>query len=182
MTLTKWTDDNIYLLNKKGDTLELDIKYTTSFKPRYAMTVHKSQGSTFTENYSIYESDKMSSRMLYVALTRAREMNQINFCNIDIYNAYKGYIYSYELNGKHYIGSTRDINKRKQEHKSGTKAGNTKFKNAIAVHGYDNFNFKVLETLEFNNIKDLWELEDKYISKYDSINNGYNIRRNIDKK
>ena len=78
--------------------------------------------------------------------------------------------------------TTRDINKRKQEHKRGTKAGNTKFKNAIAVHGYDNFNFKVLETLEFNNVKALWELEDKYISKHDSINNGYSIRRNIDKK
>ena len=58
------------------------------------MTVHKSQGSTFTESYSIYESNKMASRMLYVALTRAREMSQIIFCNIEIYNAYKGHIYT----------------------------------------------------------------------------------------
>ena len=50
----------------------------TSFKPRFAMTVHKSQGSTFTENYSIYEYEDMTSRMLYVALTRARDKQQIN--------------------------------------------------------------------------------------------------------
>ena len=65
----------------------------TSFKPRFAMTVHKSQGSTFTENYSIYEYEDMTSRMLYVALTRARDKQQINFCKIDDYKPHTGYIY-----------------------------------------------------------------------------------------
>ena len=67
----------------------------TSFKPRFAMTVHKSQGSTFTENYSIYEYEDMTSRMLYVALTRARDKQQINFCKIDDYKPHTGYIYIY---------------------------------------------------------------------------------------
>ena len=36
----------------------------------------------------------------------------------------------------------------------------------------------MLETIKYNNISELWELEDKYIDKYDSVNNGYNIRMN----
>ena len=83
------------------------MERSTSFKPRYAMTVHKSQGSTFTEDYSIYEYETMKSRMLYVALTRARNIKQINFCKIDNYKPHTGYIYSYEYGGKYYIGSTK---------------------------------------------------------------------------
>lgn len=118
--------------------------------------------------------------MLYVALTRAREMNQINFCNVDICNAYNRiHFYGCELSGKHYIGSTRDVNTRKQEHNSGTNGGSAKFNNAISMCGYDSFNLNILDTLDFNNVKDLWELEDKSISKRDSVNNGYKIRRTI---
>ena len=47
LTLKDWIDDKLYLVNNKNETLELSMKYTTSFKPRYAMTVHKSQGRTF---------------------------------------------------------------------------------------------------------------------------------------
>lgn len=104
------------------------MKYTTSFKPRFAMTVHKCQGSTFTQNYSIYEYEDMKHDMLYVALTRARNKTQVNFCNIHTYRPHTGYIYSYEFKGLFYIGSTKDLKKRKQEHKECKKAGNTKFK------------------------------------------------------
>jgi len=72
LTVKSWNKDNLCLTTLKGDTINVDINYTTSFKPRFAMTVHKSQGSTFTENYSIYEYEAMTSIMLYVALTRAR--------------------------------------------------------------------------------------------------------------
>lgn len=60
----------------------------------------------------------MLSRMLYVALTRARNMNQTDLRNIDTYNAYKVYIYKYALHGTRSTSSTRDDDKRKQEHKS----------------------------------------------------------------
>lgn len=56
-------------------TLNIDIKYTSIFKPAFAMTVHKSQGSTFTRPYSIYEYKTMKHRMLYVAITRAKIKN-----------------------------------------------------------------------------------------------------------
>ena len=178
LTVKSWTDTTFQLQDDKGNTIELDMKYTTSFKPRFALTVHKSQGSTYTDNYSIYEYESMKPRMLYVALTRARTKKQVNFCKIDGYTPHTGHIYSYEYDGQHYIGSTQNLKKRKDEHRDGTKAGNTKFKNAINKYGFDNLNYKVLETIKYSNIKELWGLEDRYIIKHDSIDNGWNSRFN----
>jgi predicted GIY-YIG superfamily endonuclease len=178
LAIHSWTDDRFILLTQASIQIELDIKHTASFKPRYAMTVHKSQGSTFTKPYSIYEYKQMKANMLYVALTRARDRGQINFCEISNHTPYKGYLYSYERKGIYYVGSTRDLKKRQQEHMLGIKAGFTKLKKAFTEYGYNNFTFTVLETLRYNNIKELYELEDKYIDKYNSIENGYNMRWN----
>ena len=71
--------------------------------------------------------------------------------------------------------------KRKQDHKDGTKSGSTKFQHAIKLHGFDNFKYKVLQTIQYSNICELWELEDTYIKKYNSIDNGYNYRFNRNK-
>ncbi len=121
LTIQSWTDDTFILLTTAGIQIELDIKYTANFKPRYAMTVHKSQGSTFTMPYSIYEYKQMKPNMLYVALTRARDKGQIKICDISNHTPYKGYIYSYERKGIYYIGSTTNLNKRKEEHMLGLK-------------------------------------------------------------
>ena len=67
-------------------------------------------------------------------INKNNKKEHINFCDIENYNPYTGYIYSYELNGNYYIGSTRDLNKRKQEHRDcarTAKARDTKFNTAI---------------------------------------------------
>ena len=120
----------------------------------------------------------MDTTMLYVALSRTTDKHNVNFCEIEGYTPYTGHIYSYEYNGQYYIGSTKDLQKRKDEHKNGTKTGNTKFKNVITKYGFDNLNYKVLKTIKYSNIKELWGLEDTYIIKYDSIDNGFNCRYN----
>ena len=51
-------------------------------------------------------------------------------------------------------------------------------KKTICEHGFDNCSYKVIETLTYSNIKDLWTLEDIYIVKYNSITNGLNYRMN----
>ena len=79
LTIHSWTDDKFILLTHDHKQIELDIKYTANFKPRYAMTVHKSQGSTFTIPYSIYEYKHMKPNRLYVALTRARDQRANQF-------------------------------------------------------------------------------------------------------
>ena len=116
----------------------------------------------------------MDTKMLYVAMTRSTKKAHINFCKIENYKPHTGHVYSYQYQGQYYIGSTKDLIKRKQEHKTGTKAGNTKFKKAIGLYGFDSFNYKVLETIKYSNIRELWDLEDTYIIKYESIDNGYN--------
>jgi hypothetical protein len=71
LEIKTWTDNTLTLVNDEKKIIDIDIKYTTIFKPAFAMTVHKSQGSTFTRPYSIYEYKTMKHRMLYVAITRA---------------------------------------------------------------------------------------------------------------
>ncbi len=77
----KWTDDLITLKQTRGKhigrIIDIDIKCSSSFKPGYAMTVHKSQCLTLPENYSIYEHEDMSNKMLYVAMTRATKKHTL---------------------------------------------------------------------------------------------------------
>ncbi len=47
--------------------------------------------------------------------------------------------------------------------------GYTKLKKAFTEYGYINFTFTVLATIRYNNSKELYELEDKYIDTYLSI-------------
>ena len=181
--LEAWSDSTLTLKQTQGKNagriINIDITYSVSFKPGYAMTIHKSQGQTIRENYSIYEYEHMTQKMLYVAMTRATKKKHINFCKIDDYKHHTGHIYSYEYNGMYYVGSTNNLKKRKEEHKEGLKAGYTKFKKAIKEYGFNNFNYKVLETIKYSNIRELWRLEDEYITKYNSIDNGFNHRKNL---
>ena len=153
----------------------VDLKFTNCFKPVYAITVHKSQGMTINKPYSIYEYRRMKHDMLYVCLTRTSKQEYVNFCDIECLKPYTGYIYRYSFNGISYIGCTTDINKRKEEHNNNK---TNKFGRAIKQYGYDNFKFEILETVKFSEMQELFDIEDMYIIKYDSIKNGFNTRRN----
>ena len=97
--------------------MKVDIKFTNHFKPLYGITIHKAQGSTLYEPYSIYEYDRMKHDMLYVALTRTSKEEYVNFCDIKIDRPRTGYIYRYSYNNKSYIGCTTNLEKRKEDHK-----------------------------------------------------------------
>jgi len=94
-----WTDDSITLkqtqVTHAGRTIDIDIKYSVSFKPGYAMTVHNSHCLTVLESYSICEHENVRNKMLYVALTRATKKSHINFCNIKKYRHHTGHTYIY---------------------------------------------------------------------------------------
>ncbi len=53
-------------------------QFTSLFYPAYCITCHKCQGSTFDYPYTIYEWNTYSSRMKYVALSRATMKEHIN--------------------------------------------------------------------------------------------------------
>jgi 5-methylcytosine-specific restriction endonuclease McrA/ABC-type dipeptide/oligopeptide/nickel transport system ATPase subunit len=48
------------------------------FHPAYCLTVHRSQGSTFNQNFTIFEWAKMTTRLRYTALTRATKKEFVN--------------------------------------------------------------------------------------------------------
>jgi len=164
------------LLNEMDDSeIKVELRLTKCFKPMYAITVHKAQGMTINRPYSIYEYKRMKHNMLYVALTRTSKQEFVNFCDFECVKPYIGYVYRYYCNNKSYIGSTTNIKERKEEHKHNK---TNKFGRAIERIGYNNLKFEILETVPFTERTELYDIEDTYILKYDSIHNGWNTRRN----
>ena len=171
-----FNEETMTLINDTDNSeITVDLKLTKCFKPMYAITAHKAQGATFNKPYSIYEYKRMKHDMLYVCLTRTSKQEYVNFCDIQYLKPYTGYIYRYSYNNVSYIGCTIDIEKRKNQHKENN---TNKFGRAIKQFGYKNFKFEILETVKFSEKEELYDIEDLYISKYDSIKNGYNTRRN----
>lgn len=79
------------------------------------------------------------------------------------------------INGKVYIGQSRDIQTRKSQHKYDMRNGghNEHLYRAMRKYGFDNFEFEVLEECEIHRLNDL---EKKYIEQYNSMSpDGYNI-------
>ena len=82
-------------------------------------------------------------------------------------------IYEAEFpNGKVYIGKSKDFDSRKIKHSYSTRYYNTKLTNAINKYGFDSIKWKIIFETEDINIINQKEIE--FISKYDSIKNGYN--------
>lgn len=82
------------------------------------------------------------------------------------------YIYKIEnkINGKVYIGKSKEPNKRITQHMLSVGKKRHKFYDAIKHYGWENFLFEIIDSSETG----INELETYYISKYDSIENGYN--------
>ena len=170
----------ITLQNDDGEDVIVEDTDMVDFRPAYALTVYKAQGMTINRSYSIYEYEKMNHDMRYVALTRTRKKEYVNFCSIEDLKPYTGSIYmcTCKQTGKSYIGSAKDVKKRWSEHRS-FKNTDTKFANALRKYGADNFEWSVVTTIHYSKTDDLFNLEDSYILKHDSINNGYNSRLNL---
>lgn len=93
-----------------------------------------------------------------------------------------------KINNKSIIGSTKNLNKRINHYRNDIKKENPlkhynkDFLNDIIDYGLNSFYLEIIE--EFDNISDI-ELKNKesfYINKFDTLNNGYNIRLDIDGK
>lgn len=66
------------------------------FRVSYCITVHKTQGDTITEDFTIWEHERMSRRMLYTALTRAKHAQQISLGELP--EGFKAYDYRVHKN------------------------------------------------------------------------------------
>ena len=93
----------------------------------------------------------------------------------------KGYIYKIinKINGKFYIGSTVNFEKRKRKHLNelnNNKHHNIFLQRAFKKYGIDSFDFSYKEK-EFNNIKELHLLEERYINYCWSSGKLYNVSK-----
>jgi ATP-dependent exoDNAse (exonuclease V) alpha subunit len=71
--------DNIIVVFDEGREQEVPIpEFTKMFNVAYCITVHKSQGATFDEAYTIHEFEQFDTRLKYVALSRATDINLLN--------------------------------------------------------------------------------------------------------
>ncbi len=70
-------NDTIYLEDNIGKVARSD--FWKVLRPAYCITTHKAQGDTFTEEFGIWEWDRMDEELRYTALTRAKSLGQIHF-------------------------------------------------------------------------------------------------------
>lgn len=82
------------------------------------------------------------------------------------------YLWTNEINGKHYVGQTQSFYNRMKQYQQGH--GTPFIKNAINKYGLDNFS---IDILEYCDIEHLDEREQYWIDYYESYNpsKGYNI-------
>jgi group I intron endonuclease len=79
-----------------------------------------------------------------------------------------------KISGNIYIGQTvKSLQERKRQHIKKSQNPKSKFHKAIKSYGVDNFNWEVIDTA--NSKDELNKKEIRYITEYNSIENGYNM-------
>ena len=53
-------------------------EFTKLFYVAYCITIHKSQGQTYNQSYTIHEWEMLDDRLKYVAISRATQKKFIN--------------------------------------------------------------------------------------------------------
>jgi group I intron endonuclease len=89
------------------------------------------------------------------------------------------------INDKVYIGSTTSLSKRIVQHRYNyinNKNYCPKLYNAIDIIGSDNFYVEIIEVFVNINMIELHNKECYYMNQFDSINNGYNERQDVNGK
>jgi len=76
--IKKINDDLITISNEMKKDIEIPTdKFNKLFYLAFCITIHKSQGATFENKYTIFEWNKQNKKMKYVALSRATDEKNI---------------------------------------------------------------------------------------------------------
>ena len=89
------------------------------------------------------------------------------------------YKFQNKINNKVYIGQSINLEGRYKSHynnhiNKNLQDYNTKFYRALRKYGFENFTYEILESSDYFSKEELNEKEIKWISFYDSYENGYN--------
>jgi ATP-dependent exoDNAse (exonuclease V) alpha subunit len=77
-TISKIKDDAVYVSNEVKKDIEIPVeKFNRFFYLAFCITIHKSQGATFREKYTIHEWNKQCRKMKYVAISRATDEKNV---------------------------------------------------------------------------------------------------------
>ena len=71
--------DKLTLISYDNIEITIDVDKLKHFTLGYAITVHSCQGLTISEPYCIHEHHKMSKNILYTAISRGRDINNLSF-------------------------------------------------------------------------------------------------------
>ena len=79
---------NIYIFNERPNDEGVSIRYelklpikefSTDFVLNYCTSTHKSQGSTITDDFTIYDWEAMDTKLRYTALSQSKSIAQVSF-------------------------------------------------------------------------------------------------------
>ena len=71
--------NKIIIKNDNGDKIDVNIEDINKlFYLGFCFTTHRAQGETINEDYTIYEWDKMNTKLRYVALSRSTDKKYMN--------------------------------------------------------------------------------------------------------
>jgi 5-methylcytosine-specific restriction endonuclease McrA/DNA replication protein DnaC len=78
-TIDAVNDDTITISNEMKSRVAIPVcDFIKTFNLAFCITIHKSQGATFNQKYTIYEwSDRMSDKLKYVAISRSSDISNI---------------------------------------------------------------------------------------------------------
>jgi hypothetical protein len=150
-----------------------DFKY---FDLAYCITVHKSQGSTFDFEYTIYEYKRFDKKLLYTAMSRATQKSNINFIDFNAGMLRKGWIYKItDPNNKFYIGKTStSVAQRWEEHCECDDSSPVHV--AMRKNGIEGWKCESIKEVEYADDEELSIAETTAMMRYNSIVQGYNAK------
>jgi len=78
-----WTERPNENGEKEDYVIDVEIdEFRNNFYMNYCCTTHKMQGETLTDNFTIYDWDKMTTKLRYTALSRAKKPDQVYISNL----------------------------------------------------------------------------------------------------
>ena len=184
-----FNNDKVYIKNDINTAEFKKDTFINNFSLGYCITTYRMQGTTINEEYNIYDVNSMSKELIYVALSRCRNINNVYFDytdttfreegfrddakELDGYihfedNYNNGKIYGiYEDDKLIYIGQTvRDINKRFREHMEESETLKDKLHIYLKENGDKNFSIRLIKNHPCTSKYELDAEEQRQIKKY----------------